>query len=168
MYRSVVWTLSWPRRYWICSISPPASWHKRAQVRRKSCGATPGNPHWLQALVHNRPDHFWTEPVWRNSPRLVDRAEHGSGSHGRSGHPRLNGGTDPVWNWNGSDVAALPDQISKDPMVFAPLEVGDRYSSKLRPGEAHSLAAPRPSRNLVCRGVCAGCRHAVGSDPARW
>jgi hypothetical protein len=32
-------------------------------------------------------------------------------------------------------MAAFPDQISKDPMVFAPLEVGDRYSSNFGPAK---------------------------------
>src|SRR3954453_1931671 len=39
-YRSVVWTLTCPSRNWIWSSSPPARWHNRAQVRRRSCGAS--------------------------------------------------------------------------------------------------------------------------------
>src|ERR1700722_5862312 len=31
-----------PRRNWICSSSPPASWQNRAQERRRSCGAIGG------------------------------------------------------------------------------------------------------------------------------
>ena len=38
-YRSVVCTETWPRRNWICSSSPPARWHRCAQVRRRSWGA---------------------------------------------------------------------------------------------------------------------------------
>ena len=38
-YLSVVWTETWPNRNWIWSNSPPASRHRRAQVRRRSCGA---------------------------------------------------------------------------------------------------------------------------------
>jgi len=38
-YLSVVWTDTWPSRNWIWSSSPPASRHRRAQVRRRSCGA---------------------------------------------------------------------------------------------------------------------------------
>ena len=33
-----------PRRNWICSNSPPAAWHKRAQLRRRSCGANFSSP----------------------------------------------------------------------------------------------------------------------------
>ena len=33
-YVSVVCTETWPSRNWICSISPPAAWHRRAQERR--------------------------------------------------------------------------------------------------------------------------------------
>jgi hypothetical protein len=39
MYRSVVWTEACPKRNWICSSSPPAAWHRRAQVLRRSWGA---------------------------------------------------------------------------------------------------------------------------------
>jgi hypothetical protein len=39
IYRSVVCTEAWPSRNWICSSSPPELWHRRAQVRRRSCGA---------------------------------------------------------------------------------------------------------------------------------
>jgi hypothetical protein len=94
-----------------------------------------GQPALAAGALHNRPDHSWTEPVLRNSARLVDRAEHRSHMHGRSGHPRLNGGPNPIRNRNGSDVAAFPDQISKNPMVLAPLEVGDRYSSNFGPAK---------------------------------
>jgi len=38
-YRSVVWTETCPSRNWICSSSPPARWHRRAQLRRRSWGA---------------------------------------------------------------------------------------------------------------------------------
>jgi len=38
MYRSVVYTDACPRRNWICSSSPPASWRKRTQVRQRSSG----------------------------------------------------------------------------------------------------------------------------------
>ena len=38
-YLSVVSTDLCPKRNWICSSSPPAAWHSRAQVRRRSCGA---------------------------------------------------------------------------------------------------------------------------------
>ena len=39
-YRSVVWIETWPSRNWICSSSPPAEWHSRAQVPLRSCGAS--------------------------------------------------------------------------------------------------------------------------------
>jgi hypothetical protein len=39
IYRSVVCTEAWPSRNWICSSSHPELWHRRAQVRRRSCGA---------------------------------------------------------------------------------------------------------------------------------
>ena len=39
IYRSVVCTEARPSRNWICSSSPPELWHRRAQVRRRSCGA---------------------------------------------------------------------------------------------------------------------------------
>jgi hypothetical protein len=42
MLRSVVCTETCPRRNWICSSSPPASWQSRAQERRRSCGANRG------------------------------------------------------------------------------------------------------------------------------
>lgn len=29
-----------PRGNWICSSSPPDAWHSRAQIRRRSCGAS--------------------------------------------------------------------------------------------------------------------------------
>src|SRR5262245_18688314 len=35
---------TWPSRNWIWSSSPPAKWHKRAQVRRRSCGASRSMP----------------------------------------------------------------------------------------------------------------------------
>src|ERR1019366_1335769 len=43
-YRSVVWTLAWPRIIWICSSSAPAARQSLAQVRRASCGAMPATP----------------------------------------------------------------------------------------------------------------------------
>src|ERR1022692_588487 len=43
-YRSVVWTLAWPSKIWICSSSPPAARQSFAAVRRQSWGAIPGTP----------------------------------------------------------------------------------------------------------------------------
>src|ERR1035438_6864453 len=43
-YRSVVWTLAWPSKSWICSSSPPAARQSFAAVRRQSWGAIPGTP----------------------------------------------------------------------------------------------------------------------------
>ena len=37
-YCSVVWIETWPSRNWIWSSSPPAKWHRRAHVRRRSWG----------------------------------------------------------------------------------------------------------------------------------
>jgi hypothetical protein len=79
---------------------------------------------------HDRPDNFWTESVWHNSADLVDRAEHWSGSHGRSGQPGLNGGPDPIQNRNGSDVAAFPDEISKHSVLLSALEVANADGCK--------------------------------------
>jgi len=36
---SVVCTETWPDKNWICSNSPPESWHNRAQDLLRSCGA---------------------------------------------------------------------------------------------------------------------------------
>src|SRR6267154_4243317 len=33
-----------PKRNWICSNSPPEAWQRRAQVRRRSCGANLATP----------------------------------------------------------------------------------------------------------------------------
>jgi hypothetical protein len=74
---------------------------------------------------HHWPDHFWTEPVWGNPTGLVDCTKDRSGGHGGSTQPRLNGGPNPIRNWNSSDVAALSDQIRKHPVLLSPLKVPD-------------------------------------------
>src|SRR4051794_2844908 len=80
--------------------------------------------------LYNRPDHFWTEPVGRNSAGLVDGPEYWSASHGRRRQPGLNRGRDPIRNRNGSDVATFSDQISKHPVLLSALEVANADGSK--------------------------------------
>jgi hypothetical protein len=61
-YRSVVCTDTCPSRNWIWSSSPPASWHRRAQVRRRSCGASFSIPGFLRILPNYVPDDLLAEP----------------------------------------------------------------------------------------------------------
>jgi hypothetical protein len=51
MYRSVVCTETCPRKNWICSSSPPASWQSRAHERRRSCGANRGISRLMAAFL---------------------------------------------------------------------------------------------------------------------
>jgi hypothetical protein len=73
---------------------------------------------------HGRPDYFRTETYFCDSARLVDRPEDWSGRF------------DPRRNWNGSDVATLPNQIGKHPVLFPPLQVLHRHCGHFRAAES--------------------------------
>lgn len=68
---------------------------------------------------------FGLNPTGSNSASLIDRTEHGSGSHRRSGQPHLNGGPDPIRNGYGPDVTAFSNQISEYPVLLPALQVRD-------------------------------------------
>jgi hypothetical protein len=77
-YRSVVWTLTWPSRNWICSSSPPGF-----VTQTRACATKIVRSHILQTTfrtpgLHHTPDNLRAECTLPNSLGLVDCAKDGA------------------------------------------------------------------------------------------
>src|ERR671913_2631799 len=62
---------TWPSRNWIWSSSPPARWHRRAQVRRRSCGASLSMPARAAAARTTSHSTFGDMPSPQTRPALL-------------------------------------------------------------------------------------------------
>jgi hypothetical protein len=62
---------TWPSRNWIWSSSPPARWHSRAQVRRRSCGASLSMPARAAAARTTSHSTFGDMPSHQTRPALL-------------------------------------------------------------------------------------------------
>jgi hypothetical protein len=84
-----------------------------------------------RSSLDHAPDNLGAEAIRRYPTRLVNGAEHGPLRQAGFCQPDVNGVGDPVRYRNRSNVTAFPDQIGKDPVVFALLKILNLNASQL-------------------------------------
>ena len=87
----------------------------------------------LGLLLYDSPNDFRGETGSPNSASLVDRTQESPRSNSSRRCPRVDPIFHPVWNWNGSHVAALADEIGYHPMFLSLLQVFDAQRGQFRP-----------------------------------
>src|SRR5580704_7264421 len=109
-----------PRRNWTCSNSPPAAWHRRAQVRRRSCGANFSNPIRFAESFTMCQTAFSVMPSPQDPPHLRHSTEDLASVGPRSIQPDPQLFHYPVGDRNRANVSCLTLQMDNGP-VFLPL-----------------------------------------------
>src|SRR5277367_4659641 len=109
-----------PRRNWICSNSPPAAWHRRAQVRRRSCGANFSNPICFAESFTMCQTAFSVMPSPRIRPHFRHSTEDLTSVDPRSIQPDSQLFHYPTGDRNRANMSRLAPQIDNSP-VFLPL-----------------------------------------------
>jgi hypothetical protein len=147
-YRSGVWIETWPSRNCICSSSPPAEWHRRAQVLLRLCGASL----LIAAFAANsRTTCQTTFSVMfspQTHPALFTRRNSLPEVISRAGQPNVKVLFNPVRHRHRSYVTALSDEIDNGPMLFPLLQMGEAQLHGFVPpqaaGEQHSQKGAVP------------------------
>src|SRR5580704_13759952 len=131
----MVCTETCPERNWICSNSPPEAWQSRAQVRRRSCGASLDTP--SGGFLHDVPNRLYRHSISPSPAYFVDPAEQSSAINGGRSEPIVEFGSHPIGNRNRPNMASLANQIDNGPMLFALLEMIQCQS--------HGFMPPQPT-----------------------
>src|SRR2546426_5361566 len=89
-------------------------------------------------FLHDVPNRLYRHPISPCPSDLVDPAEQPSSINGGCGEPIPQFGSNPIGNWNRSNVTSLANQINNGPMLFALLQMIQ--------GQRHGFMPPQPIR----------------------
>ena len=130
--------------------------------------------------AHDVPDKIFTNAVAPNCFILADGAEHSPAVYLGRGGPAVQLLFGPMWSRNGSNMAALTDQVNNDPMSLTDLDLLDLAGSPVQLDEGriqaglptwHSLVAAagrRRTRSSLDRSSVPGLTSCPNDDQAAW
>ena len=135
-YLSVVCTETCPNRNWIWSSSPPASRHRRAHVRRRSCGASFSMAALLaQSFTTCHTTRSVTPSPQVLTPLAANATKHAAFTQSCGRKPSVNGTFNPVRYGHRPNMSGFADHINDRPVILPALKVGDIQFCGLFPAQ---------------------------------
>src|SRR5215469_10356876 len=86
-------------------------------------------------FLHDVPNRLYRHPISPCPSYFVDPAKQPSSINCGCGEPIVQFCSDPIGNWNRSNVASLADQINNGPMLFTLLEMIQCQSDGFMPSQ---------------------------------
>ena len=96
-------------------------------------------------LFDNAPHDLFCDAITPHCTRFVNASEYPSGADLRDRRPNIDRRFDPIWNWNGSNMTTLSNQVNNCPVIFSLLKMihveVDEFGSTLKSNSRRSERA---------------------------